>query len=242
MTRTMSRLPLGSLFALPLPLPLLLLLLGSLSGCIPAGPRVTDTLALQATSEPAPRFDDSERHSSLLQLFIGYRSVIGHAAVRLVAPGDRKIFWDPGSHYGSGDKAVDRRRDVIVGDAVPSPMAYMNYRFDELPFGETSFVVMEYFIDDQIAEQMYDALLAGREASQTSASPLKTDRATFFCAVSVSEFLIQYAPDDLAPKAVHAYPHDLVQDLLQHHPPRRLIVFRPDRTANIYTPAEDSSK
>jgi len=66
--------------------------------------------------------------------------------------------------------------------------------------------------------------------------------ATFFCSVSVSAFLQRYAPEDLAPAAAHAYPHDLVHDLLERHPPRRMIVFSPDRTANIYEPRNPSGE
>lgn len=216
----------------------LLMLALCISGCIPKGPRLTDTLALHTANEPAPVFDDDTSNGSLIQIFAGYRSFIGHAAIRLVAPDDRQIFWDPGSHYGSGDDAIDRKRDVIVGQGVPSVITYMNFRFEELPGLETRFVVLEYIIDDELAETMYGVLLDNHQATSDSGLPFKTDQVTFFCAVSVCEFLQKYAPDDLAPSAVHAYPHDMVQDLLKHHPPHRFIVFHPDRTADIHVPKD----
>jgi len=224
-------------------MPLLLACLSAVSACIPLSPKAPKGWHGTKVENPAPLFDDQERHSILFQLLFGYRRVWGHSALRLIGPGDHKIFWDPGSHYGDSKRLnIKRIKDVIFEHDVPSIMTYMNYRYDEAALLETHFTVMEWYISDDTAADMRRVLIHGYDPENEPEPPplekFQTDVPTFFCSAAMCEFLQKYGRNEITASKTYNYPHHLLNELWHTHPPQRVIVFNSDRTATVYLPPD----
>lgn len=218
-----------------------ILLLSGLAGCIPSGPRAPAGWATTVIESPAELFTDDVGDGSLFQLLIGYRRVLGHSAIRLVGPGDQKVFWDPGGGYGKL-KGIERDGDVILDDDVPDIMSYMDHRYREIPLLETEFTVMEWHIKGRSAQAMREVLIDGWSPIQTGGiEPEKkfdNNVPTMACATAMSRFLRDHGQGEVAVTKVHVYPHDILYEVWRSHPPVRVISFKRDRTAALFLPQE----
>jgi len=210
-----------------------------LTGCIPYGPSPPAGWMARPVRQPESLFNDHPREGSLFQLLIGYKRFMGHSALRLVGPGDERLFWDPGGRYGEAGER-QRQKDVIVGKDVPDIMDYAYFRYTAKPHLETEFTVMEWVIPDQTAASMRRVLVEGGDRKPSGDMPperkFQTDVPAMFCAVAMSHFLMRYGRGGLTVSKSYAYPHDLVIDLWRNHPPRRVIAFKRTGGAILYLP------
>ena len=166
-----------------------------------------------------------------LQIIIAYGQLVeNHAALRLVSPGRQALFWDPGGGYNKQTAPHTRWNDLIVQDPpdLKTYLAFRRTRFD------SAVEVFEWIITAEQAEELYDVLQNGRDASDPSGA-FRTSTMGLFCSVAISDFLNRFAGDILTVSDTYFWPNELAK-VLYTQSPNRVIMIRPDNPLVIYQP------
>ncbi len=194
------------------------------AGTTPAG-WYGQTITAPDTNNPASHTQGNGiRATGTLQVIICYGKVLSnHTALRLTAPDQNPLLWDPGGTYRQDDPAYARRHDVLTNNA-PSIDEWWRYRRDGCR--EPVMEVYQWSIDAEQARRLHAVLLNRADPADPSQT-FEPDAGGLQCSTRVSEFLMRFADGRPGVTKKFFWPHKLGEHLWGQNPDS-VTVYRAD--------------